>query len=547
MRFTFIFLLLLLVQIGNGQEKFWVYFIDKPQEKELLAHPENFLSDRCLENRAKRNIEITEQDVPVNNEYLAQVEALNGVKIINKSKWFNSISIEIKHSDLMDSISGFAFVKSVTPISAINSRQNKVEERNDYNKLVLDTSEGFKATYGDALAQLELYNLLPLHIDGFKGKGILVAVFDAGFYLADTLHAFKHVRDNNQIKFVRDFVDGDYDAFHSSYHGSAVLSTIAAYREGEIIGSAYEADFVLCRTENGASETLIEEDNWVAAAEWADSLGVDVINSSLGYTEFDSPSSNHTYADMDGNTTIISRGADIAASKGILVVNSAGNSGQTSWKYIGAPADADSILTVGAVDVSGNVAPFSSYGPSSDGQIKPNVCAVGWQATVISVNDDAFRLNGTSFSSPLMAGAVASLWSKFPEASNMEIIKAVELSSSNFNNPDDRCGYGIPDMSRASDSLDVLLLKKYQSAIGLYPNPTNRYINLVTFEPTKQIETIQIFDLTGKMVFQNHFENKYLLERRLIDLLEVPAGVYNLKLTYQSGGVLIEKLIKVTE
>tara|TARA_B110000285_G_scaffold224388_1_gene281172 strand:- start:897 stop:2540 length:1644 start_codon:yes stop_codon:yes gene_type:complete len=547
MRFTFIFLLLLLVQIGNGQEKFWVYFIDKPQAKELLAHPENFLSDRCLENRAKRNIEITEQDVPVNNEYLAQVEALNGVKIINKSKWFNSISIEIKHSDLMDSISGFAFVKSVTPISAINSRLNRVEERNDYNKLVLDTSEGFKATYGDALAQLELYNLLPLHIDGFKGKGILVAVFDAGFYLADTLHAFKHVRDNNQIKFVRDFVDGDYDAFHSSYHGSAVLSTIAAYREGEIIGSAYEADFVLCRTENGASETLIEEDNWVAAAEWADSLGVDVINSSLGYTEFDSPSSNHTYADMDGNTTIISRGADIAASKGILVVNSAGNSGQTSWKYIGAPADADSILTVGAVDVSGNVAPFSSYGPSSDGQIKPNVCAVGWRATVISVNDDAFRLNGTSFSSPLMAGAVASLWSKFPEASNMEIIKAVELSSSNFNNPDDRCGYGIPDMSRASDSLDVLLLKKYQSAIGLYPNPTNRYINLVTFEPTKQIETIQIFDLTGKMVFQNHFENKYLLERRLIDLLEVPAGVYNLKLTYQSGGVLIEKLIKVTE
>ena len=527
MRFTFIFLLLLLVQIGNGQEKFWVYFIDKPQAKELLAHPENFLSDRCLENRAKRNIEITEQDVPVNNEYLAQVEALNGVKIINKSKWFNSISIEIKHSDLMDSISGFAFVKSVTPISAINSRLNRVEERNDYNKLVLDTSEGFKATYGDALAQLELYNLLPLHIDGFKGKGILVAVFDAGFYLADTLHAFKHVRDNNQIKFVRDFVDGDYDAFHSSYHGSAVLSTIAAYREGEIIGSAYEADFVLCRTENGASETLIEEDNWVAAAEWADSLGVDVINSSLGYTEFDSPSSNHTYADMDGNTTIISRGADIAASKGILVVNSAGNSGQTSWKYIGAPADADSILTVGAVDVSGNVAPFSSYGPSSDGQIKPNVCAVGWQATVISVNDDAFRLNGTSFSSPLMAGAVASLWSKFPEASNMEIIKAVELSSSNFNNPDDRCGYGIPDMSRASDSLDVLLLKKYQSAIGLYPN--------------------QIFDLTGKIVFQNHFENKYLLERRLIDLLEVPAGVYNLKLTYQSGGVLIEKLIKVTE
>ncbi len=533
--------------MGNGQEKFWVHFIDKPQAKELLAHPENFLSDRCLENRAKRNIEITKQDVPVNNEYLAQVEALNGVKIINKSKWFNSISIEIKHSDLMDSISGFAFVKSVTPISAINSRQNRVEERNDYNKLVLDTSEGFKATYGDALAQLELYNLLPLHIDGFKGKGMLVAVFDAGFYLADTLHAFKHVRDNDQIKFVRDFVDGDYDAFHSSYHGSAVLSTIAAYREGEIIGSAYEADFVLCRTENGASETLIEEDNWVAAAEWADSLGVDVINSSLGYTEFDSPSSNHTYADMDGNTTIISRGADIAASKGILVVNSAGNSGQTSWKYIGAPADADSILTVGAVDVSGNVAPFSSYGPSSDGQIKPNVCAVGWQATVISVNDDAFRLNGTSFSSPLMAGAVASLWSKFPEASNMEIIKAVELSSSNFNNPDDRCGYGIPDMSRASDSLDVLLLKKYQSEIGLYPNPTNRYINLVTFEPTKQIETIQIFDLTGKMVFQNYFENKYLLERRLIDLLEVPAGVYNLKLTYQSGGVLIEKIIKVTE
>jgi serine protease AprX len=547
MRFNLILFVFLLAQIGNGQEKYWVHFMDKPHAKELLVHPEIFLSDRCLENRTKRNIEITEQDVPLSNQYLAQVAALDGVRIINKSKWFNSISVEVKHNDLIDRINAFTFVKSVASISAINSRQNKVEERNDYNKLVLDTSEGFKATYGDALAQLELYNLLPLHIDGFKGKGMLVAVFDAGFYLVDTLHAFNYIRDNNQIKFVRDFVDGDNDPFHSSYHGSAVLSTIAAYREGEIIGSAYEADFVLCRTENGASETLIEEDNWVAAAEWADSLGVDVINSSLGYTEFDSPASNHTYADMDGNTTIISRGADIAASKGILVVNSAGNSGQSSWKYIGAPADADSILTVGAVDVSGNIAPFSSYGPSSDGQIKPNVCAVGWQTTVVSVNDDAFRLNGTSFSSPLMAGAVASLWSKFPEASNMEIIKAVELSSSNYNNPDDRCGYGIPDMSRASDSLDVLLLKKYQSEIGLYPNPTNRYINLVTFEPTKQIETIQIFDLTGKMVFQNYFENKYLLERRSIDLLEVPAGVYNLKLTYQDGGVLTEKLIKVTE
>lgn len=311
--------------------------------------------------------------------------------------------------------------------------------------------------YGQSGGQVKIHNGDFLHNHGFRGEGMQMAILDAGFYHYLTLPTFDSVRNNNQILGTWDFVVDEASVNEDYYHGMQCFSTIAANMPGTFVGTAPKASFYLYRTEDIGSEYPVEEQNWAAGIERADSLGVDISSTSLGYSQFDSASLNHSYADMDGNTTISARAADMAASRGILVVAAAGNEGGNTWHYLITPSDADSSLCVGAVNTAGVVAGFSSYGPSSDGQVKPSVAAVGWNAVVANLTNGQPSINsGTSFACPNMAGLTTCLWQAFPEINNMGIIEALESSASRSNNPDDRMGYGIPDVKKAF----VILQKK---------------------------------------------------------------------------------------
>jgi hypothetical protein len=345
-----------------------------------------------------------------------------------------------------------------------------------------------------------------MHQQGFTGKGMLIAVLDAGFPAANTVSVFDSARAENRISTGFDFVDNNNQIFDDHPHGTYVLSCMASLVNGQIIGTAPHASYVLIRTEDAPTEHIIEEYNWVAGAEFADSVGADIINSSLGYTQFDDPSQNHTYQDMDGDHTIAAFGADIAASKGIFVNISAGNSGNSPWYYISTPADADSALAIGALDASGNVAGFSSRGPAPDGAVKPNVMAMGVGTTVVDPADIVTTGSGTSFAGPVNAGAVACLWQSYPQATNMQLKAAIEQSASIYNNPNGDYGYGIPNYCLAKSLLTGIDPRKlYENEPLVYPNPFLNEINVNIYSGDTQTINISIYDIAGKMILtQQH-------------------------------------------
>ena len=340
---------------------------------------------------------------------------------------------------------------------------------------------------------------------------------------------------------------GNDSVYEDNSHGMSVLSCMAANKPGVFMGTAPDAHYLLLRTEDAGSEFIIEEDNWVAAAEFADSAGAWIINSSLGYTEFDDPQTSHTYLDLDGNSTHVTRGADIAASKGILVVNSAGNSGDNAWRYIGAPADGDSVLTIGAVDSLGNYASFSSQGPSAAGRIKPNVSCTGQATWIVTSAGNIGRANGTSFSSPILAGAAACLWQAFPDASNMEIYKAIEQSAHQYENPDYFVGYGIPNFTKAFG-----ILKKARNAdaekdslLNAFPNPASESLAVAFYSGKAQTIVMSLTKLSGKLVQEQEIDVlpyhtntlQFEFSRR------VSAGSYILAIKNESGTVFTRRIL----
>jgi subtilisin family serine protease len=337
-----------------------------------------------------------------------------------------------------------------------------------------------------------------------------IGLMDGGFASVNTMDAFADLYSENRILGTYDFVGLQPNVYHSSNHGTYVLSTMAANFTDSIIGTAYGASYYLFVTEDVATEYRIEEYNWIAAAEFADSAGVDVLNTSLGYTVFTDSLQNYTYADMDGQTAWISRAGNRAASRGMLVICSAGNQGSGAWRYISAPADADSVLTVGAVRADSIVANFSSRGPTFDGRIKPNVCAQGVQTVLAETNNTVRVGNGTSFSSPVLAGLAACLWQTNPMATNMQVYSAIEQSSHLYNNPDDSLGYGLPDFLLAKTILNDLVMNTSQpefvnDVISVYPNPFSMDVNLAfSIDHTEQVDCL-IYDLSGRLVYaQNH-------------------------------------------
>ncbi len=441
---------------GNAQFTSYVIRLkDKGTSPYAINIPSQYLTARAIARRTRYGIAIDSADLPITPRYIDSIRLAGAVTILNTSKWLNQVAIQTSDATALAKINAFPFVQSSSPVATRPTQK----QQNPKLETVSNTTSGTLSptnitadhfNYGQSYAQVHIHNGDFLHNRGFRGQGMHMAVIDAGFQNYLTMPTFDSVRNNGQILGTWDFVTGNTTVNEDHPHGSNCFSTIAANMPGTFVGTAPKTSFYLYRTEDAATEYPVEEQNWAAAAERADSLGVDICSVSLGYNTFDNAVFNYTYANMDGNTTMIAKAADVAAKKGMLIVVAAGNSGSGSWKYIISPADADSILAVGAVNTSGAVAAFSSYGPSSDGQIKPSVAAVGWNAVVASTATGMpVFSNGTSFACPNMAGLATCLWQAFPEVNNMTIINTLQQAGNRFATPDDRSGFGIPDMKKA--------------------------------------------------------------------------------------------------
>jgi serine protease AprX len=500
---NFIILFLFVSSFAYSQTapgKYWVQFKDKKSNPYSINNPHQFLSQKSLERRQKQQILVDDLDLPVNRDYIDSVSN-KGAVVINRSRWFNAVTVEINNPSILDSILSLPFVLQVKRANKLVSGQKHEDKWGQVFTYNIKSSVS-SDEYGSSDNQIEMLSGKKLHEEGYRGSGKVIAVIDAGFYNVDILPAFENLWQNNRILGTRDFVTGDTMVFEDHPHGTYVLSTMGGYIPGSIIGTAPEASYWLLRSEDAATEYVIEEDNWIAAAEFADSVGADIINSSLGYTTYDDPSQSYYYADMNGTTARVTIGADIAASKGILVVNSAGNSGSSSWRYIGAPADGIKVFAIGAVDAGGNYALFSSKGPTYDGRIKPNVVAQGQGTIVASLDGGIMAGNGTSFSSPVMAGMIACLWQAHPYLTNLEVMKAVERSAHQYLVPDSLMGYGIPNFAFAHSWLKDTLIKYIDDDFIVYPNPVKDLLEIIIFSDKAQTVIIEILDMHGKKIFK---------------------------------------------
>ncbi len=472
-KFLFSIALILFCQLAKAQSKYFVYLKDKANSSYKISEPEKFLSSRSIDRRKTQGIAIIERDIPVSLSYISEINK-TGAKAIYSSKWMNAVLVSANTTQLA-SIKNFSFVKAIEGNADISGAKinGTYKVYNTFSKF--GSTEDYE--YGTSQNQIEQIEANLMHKAGFTGKGILIGVLDSGFSNADKLDVFKHLFDKKRILHTYDFVNNETNVYNDDSHGTSVLSCIVGNTSQKIIGTAPDAELVLFTTEDVRSETRLEEINWLIAAEKADSLGVDVINSSLGYSTFDNPAQNYTYADMTGDKTICAKAADWAVATGILVVVSAGNEGNGVWKYVGTPADADSVISVGAVDAVKNLASFSSRGPNAKNNIKPEVVAKGVATTVANSSNSISNSNGTSFSSPIMAGFVASLKQAYPRVSAMKIRELLLKSSSQYNTPDNLKGYGIPSFSKFKELADkylnslILGTENFGNSISIYPNP----------------------------------------------------------------------------
>ena len=427
---------------GGPCRLYRVTLADKHGTPYSLTHPEKFLSAKAIARRNKQKAGIDSTDLPITPAYIATIEK-KGAQAVSKSKWNNTVLIKVTKGTRLNEIESLPFVKSVkcvytAPDSIASTSCSTVEE---------DTTKSYATTvYGCADAQIGTLNGKKLHEAGFRGKGMTIGIIDGGFMNTDRIALLKSVN----ILGARNFA---YPATQSVYreldHGTCVLSTMAANVPGRMVGTAPDAAYWLLRSEYGPTESEAEEDFWAAAAEFADSVGVDIINSSLGYHDFDDAATSHTYRQLDGRTALISRTASMLADKGIILCNSAGNDGAAEWKKIGVPADAHDILAVGAMKCDSINTTFSSVGNTADGRVKPDIMAMGYQCAVIRGNGQISHANGTSFASPVACGLVACLWQALPQCTAKQVMDIVRQASDRHEWPDNIYGYGIPDFWKA--------------------------------------------------------------------------------------------------
>ena len=500
--------LFLCINNAFAQDRYVIHFANKNNSPYSINNPQQFLSQRAIDRRTKQGIVIDQSDLPVNPSYVTGV-ASTGAIVLNTSRWLNTATVQITNPAQLNMISALSYVSSVGNVGRYGHQKNGNEKFADekIHTPVINNSSFLRTNsfnYGQASVQTQMISINALHDLGYAGEGMLIALLDGGFMDANIMPALDSVFANNQVIATWDFVSNDANVYDDNWHGASVFSCIAANVPGEMVGTAPHAQFLLLRSEDVNSEYIIEEYNYASAAEYADSAGADVIHSSLGYTTFDDPSQNHTYADMNGNTAPATIAADLAAKKGIIVTSSAGNEGNSQWNYISVPADGDSILAVGAVDQQAMYSSFSSNGPSADGRIKPDVAAVGGGTFLyMPFNPSVVQASGTSFSGPIIAGAAACLWQSWPSKKNMEIVQAIKRSANQYFNPDTLLGYGIPNFNTAYTVLSLGEINfPSNESLHVYPNPVvkGNSINAYYFSKSKEKIQIILTDAAGRMI-----------------------------------------------
>ncbi len=515
--------------------KYFIEFTDKNQNPYSLNRPEEFLTQRAIERRQMMGIGYEENDLPVTPAYIQAIQNI-GALILNPTKWLNGTTIYLADTTLINAIKILPFVKSVVknevvyPIEKESFDKFLIEDQLvAIVEPVLSTKNALGYDYGESYDQIHMVNGDVMQQNGFRGQGKVIAQLDAGFYLVPSLPAFDSLRINNQILGSKDFVKDGRPMFDdpTDQHGMWVLSIMGGILPGHLIGSAPKAGFWLLKTEEKPYEYETEEYNWVSGAEFADSVGADIITSSLGYSVFDSTFKEHSCADMNGNTTVCSRGANIAFSKGIVVIVSAGNEGyNANWKCVSAPADADNALAIAAVDSNGIRAGFSSLGVDTGGRVKPNVAAMGALTVIQNSGGSASRGSGTSFSAPIIAGMTACLMQAKPSYSNIFVIKAIERSCSHYASPDSLTGYGIPDFVKAMNIMNINDITG-SNYLNIYPSPFTSGCTLKFNSEHTGPATIQLIDGMGTIVFSRNIRATVGENTLVVNgLSELNAGLY---------------------
>ncbi len=516
--------------------RFWIQFSDKAGSPFSIDRPSEFLSQASVDRRTRYNIPYHISDLPVNQSYISQVEEVPHVFVRYASKWFNGVVISVDDSQFENEA-----LKTVTDLPFVAAYGKVKRLRTDLP--APDTTDGTYRTakhsasltnsqyaYGRGGRQAQQLGVQCLHEKGFRGEGITIAVLDAGFFSVPANTIFDSLRAEGRLLGTRDFVDGGPDAYVGGEHGTMVLSCMAALAPGQAVGTAPKASYWLLRTEEGGAETQSEEFNWIRGAEFADSAGADILTTSLGYTTFDNPAQDYSFQTLNGRTAPMSVAATMAARKGMFVLNAAGNEGTSSWRHIGVPADADSICTVGAIDSNGVRADFSSMGPTADGRIKPDLMARGAHTWVCRQNNECFLGNGTSFATPVLAGAVACYWQANRQLNNIRLLNRLKNNASKNTNPDTLYGWGIPNMCPAADGAFTAYAGQNQVIVKL-KDVGFEYINM------------QLCDMLGNTLFTS--------KETMIDdyhfILQTPglaAGIYILKLETPHG-IRSQKILKL--
>ena len=538
-KLSFLLILLVAAMVVKAQiatNIYWVQFTDKANSPYSIDNPEEFLSARALERRARLGIAIDEYDIPVNPQYL-QAVADCGAQLLNPSKWLNGVSVYTDSQSVVDAINALEFVDVVRNCPNFPEAQRDKEiwlanEMKESGKPVVN-----RDYYGGAHTQVYQLRVNELHDMGYDGTGVVIAVLDGGFVGTDEHSTFDNMRAEGRLLGIKDFVYGSTSVYSQSTHGTSCLSTIGAYEPNNMVGTAPKASFYLFHTEDGAGENIVEEYNWVSGAELADSLGVDVCSTSLGYIDFDMPQWDHPFEHYDGHTAPMSRGAEVAASRGMICMNSAGNEGEGTCT-LGIPADAEHIITVGAVDGQGERAWFSSCGPTYDGRIKPDVMAMGEDTYVASGYGGYYNGSGTSFSCPVLAGAMACLRQARPSASVQEICDAVRAAGNNANTPNSYNGYGIPDFVAALNMIEAVdEVMSENEIVSIFPNPSKDKVHISVKEDAN-LTGIKVYDNIGREIF-----NTVSVSELETTLNNLSSGVYTVNVSSDKGNQVVKLVL----
>ena len=497
---------------------------DKAGTPYNVSQPGQFLSQRSILRRQRQNIPILDRDLPVNPAYVAQLQQA-GAKIWFTSRWLNAVLLEATDATM-------AAVQKLPVVKGLEFGRSLANARlGAKTASVTPTAPGPTSKFGDvqalnygnSQAQITQLGIDNMHQQGYRGETMLIGVLDAGFLNANTVPFLKPLFDEKRLLATYDFVKKETSVYEDDSHGLSCLSAIAATADGQLYGTAYKSQFILLRTEDAATESRVEEANWLFGAEYADSAGVDVISSSLGYTEFDDASTSYTYQNMDGKTALCTRAAQIATETGMVVVVAAGNEGSDAWHYLSAPSDAASVLAIGAVNQAGQRAGFSSFGPSADGRVKPDLAARGQGTVVGSPGGQVLMGSGTSFATPLVAGLAAGFWQAHPRLTATMVTALLRQSGSQFSAPDDALGYGIPNFGRASVLADAL-----SQQLLVFPNPFSEAESLSVFwgdiGPNVPLNAT-LTDLTGRVIWRSQYDAGQAATFAL-PYLNLSAGMY---------------------